>query len=104
MKIIHCPLNGPRNAQEFVYGGEVGDMPDPASCSDAEWADYIFLEENRKGVIREWWCHAPTNYWFIAECNTASDEILRTYPASELYSTRRDFAKPDGPAGGGEGA
>lgn len=92
MKILNCPLNGPRNVQEFVYGGEVGEMPDPATCTDADWADFIFLEENRKAVIREWWCHAPTNFWFIAERDTASDEILRTYPASEVYKERRDFA------------
>ena len=23
MKIMHCPLNGPRNISEFVWGGEV---------------------------------------------------------------------------------
>ena len=94
MKILNCPLNGPRNVQEFVYGGEVGEMPDPATCTDADWADFIFLEENRKAVIREWWCHAPTNFWFIAERDTASDEVLRTYPASEIYKERRDFAVP----------
>jgi len=96
MKIINCPLNGPRNAQEFVYGGEVGDMPDPAACSDAAWADYIFLEENRKGVIREWWCHAPTNFWFIAERDTRTDVILKTYPASEVFGARVDFAPRGG--------
>ena len=94
MKILNCPLNGPRNVQEFVYGGEVGEMPDPATCTDADWADFIFLVENRKAVIREWWCHAPTTFWFIAERDTASDEVLRTYPASEVYKERRDFAAP----------
>jgi len=94
MKLIPCPLNGPRNAQEFVNGGEVTLMPDPNACSDAEWADYVFLEENLKGVVREWWCHLPTNYWFIAERDTARDEILRTYPAGEIFKTRREFAPP----------
>ena len=49
MKIMHCPLNGPRNISEFVYGGEVVEMPDPATASDAEWADHVFLEANRRG-------------------------------------------------------
>ena len=89
------PLNGPRNVQEFVNGGEVLDMPDPARCTDAEWGDFVFLEDNPKGVVREWWCHVPTSYWFVAERDTASDEILRTYPASDLYKQRRDFAGPD---------
>ena len=34
MKIMPCPLNGPRNISEFVCGGEVLDMPDPATGSD----------------------------------------------------------------------
>ena len=96
MKLIDCPLNGPRNAQEFINGGEVSEMPDPARCSTEEWADYVFLEENRKGVVREWWCHLPTSYWFIGERDTATDEIVKTYPASEIFKQRRDFAAPEG--------
>ncbi|MCG8691837.1 MAG: sarcosine oxidase subunit delta [Minwuiales bacterium] len=91
MKIMTCPLNGPRNISEFVYGGEVVAMPDPNSATDAEWADYVFLEENRAGVVREWWCHAPTSFWFIAERDTVLDEILRTYPAGEVFKDRVDF-------------
>ncbi|NIR29825.1 MAG: sarcosine oxidase subunit delta [Gammaproteobacteria bacterium] len=85
MKIMHCPLNGPRNISEFTYGGEVTSMPDPRDCTDEEWADYVFLRENRAGQVREWWYHNATSYWFIAERDTATDEIVRTYPASELF-------------------
>lgn len=80
-----CPLNGPRNIQEFVWGGELKEAPGPGA-SDADWAAYVFLEENRKGVVREWWCHAPTNYWFIAERDTGTDTILKTYDPSELLA------------------
>ena len=37
----------------------------------------MFLENNAAGVIREWWCHVPTTYWFIAERNTVTDEIIQ---------------------------
>ena len=79
MKVMNCPLNGPRNISEFVWGGEVKPMPDDSKLSDREWADYVFLENNTAGVVREWWCHAPSNTWFIAERNTLSDEVVRTY-------------------------
>ena len=46
MKILHCPLNGPRPLSEFAYGGEVRKMPDPNTCTDAEWADYAFCESH----------------------------------------------------------
>ena len=91
MKIMNCPLNGPRNISEFVWGGEVKLMPDDAKTGDRDWADYVFLENNTAGVVREWWCHVPTSYWFIAERNTVTDEIVKTYPASEVFKSRVDF-------------
>ena len=54
MKVMNCPLNGPRNISEFVWGGEVKPMPDDAKTSDRDWADYVFLENNTAGVVREW--------------------------------------------------
>lgn len=96
MKIMHCPLNGPRNISEFVWGGEVRAMPDPVTGSDREWAEFTFMENNTKGVVREWWLHAPTSYWFIAERDTETDEIIRTYPATEVFNTRVEFEEPKG--------
>ena len=91
MKLIRCPLNGLRNAQEFVQGPEVKAMPDPKGGSDTDWAAYVHLEENHRGVVREWWCHAPTNYWFIAERDTVTDTMLRTFDAAELFPERKWF-------------
>jgi sarcosine oxidase subunit delta len=91
MKIMHCPLNGPRNISEFSYGGEVKFMPDPKACSDEEWADYVFFHDNLVKVIKEWWYHGPSGYWFIAERHMASDEIVRTYDPAELFNQRVEF-------------
>jgi sarcosine oxidase subunit delta len=84
MKIMTCPLNGPRPVSEFSYGGEVRPMPDPASCDDDSWADYIFNRHGAPGMKREWWCHIPSNTWFIAERDTEKDIVLRTYFYEEL--------------------
>ena len=51
-----------------------------------------WFANNTAGVVREWWCHTATSYWFIAERHTVTDEILRTYPAGELFAARIDFA------------
>ena len=40
MKIMNCPLNGPRNISEFVWGGEVKPMPDPATIPAREWGEF----------------------------------------------------------------
>jgi sarcosine oxidase, subunit delta len=100
MKILNCPLNGPRNISEFVWGGEARDMPDPADLSHRDWGAWVFLENNSAGIIREWWCHVPTSFWFIAERNTVTDEIVKTYPASELFKQRREFAAKAKPGEG----
>lgn len=86
MKILICPLNGPRNISEFVWGGEVKAMPDPATASDAEWSAYLFLEQNTAGEIYEWWLHAPTNYWFISKRNTITDEVLETMTVDAYFA------------------
>jgi sarcosine oxidase subunit delta len=97
MKIMNCPLNGPRNISEFVWGGEVKHMPDPSTAPDREWTTYLFLEENVAGEIYEWWLHGPTNYWFIARRNTVTDEILETMTV-ESYFSRTISARPHGGA------
>ena len=93
MKIMICPLNGPRNISEFIYGGEVKSMPDTLTCSNKEWAEYVFYSKNTVRVVTEWWFHAPSSYWFIAERHTATDEVLKTYDPSELFSKRIDFER-----------
>src|SRR3954469_19822614 len=92
MKVMNCPLNGPRNISEFVWGGEVKPMPDETKLSDRDWADYVFLENNTAGGVREGWGHVPPSFWFIAERNTVTDEIVKTYLASEVFKARVDFA------------
>src|SRR6185295_14300256 len=82
MKILNCSLNGPRNISEFVWGGEVKPMFDLGVASDRVWAEFVFIEDNTAGIVREWWCHVPTSFWFIGERNTVTDEVVRTYPAS----------------------
>ncbi|MEG5264021.1 sarcosine oxidase subunit delta [Pseudomonas sp. JDS28PS106] len=91
MKVMTCPLNGPRNISEFTYGGEFKQMPDARTCTDAEWADYVFNSEDTLGVVLEWWMHTPSSYWFLAERHTGSDEIIRTFDPKEIFNTRVDF-------------
>jgi sarcosine oxidase, subunit delta len=89
MKIMNCPLNGPRNITEFIWGGDVKTMPDPDTCSDEAWADYLFLEDNVAGEVDEWWLHAPSNTWFVARRNTLTDEILWTKAVDDYFSAEK---------------
>ncbi len=58
--------------------------PDPATSSDADWARHVFHRSGVPGVKKEWWCHTPSGYWFIAERDTLSDEFIASYPAAQL--------------------
>jgi sarcosine oxidase subunit delta len=84
MKLVPCPLNGLRPADEFVCGGEVRASPEPSTCSDAQWAQFVFHRSGVPGVKCEWWCHTPSGYWFIAERDTLTDEVLASYPMAQL--------------------
>jgi sarcosine oxidase subunit delta len=86
MKLLRCPINGLRPLQEFAFGGELREAPDPATASDEAWADHVFNRAGAPGVKREWWYHAASGTWFIAERDTLRDEFIRSY----LYGAEED--------------
>lgn len=86
MKIMHCPMNGPRNISEFTCFGPINTNKHHHNMSDEEWCQYLFYQENKAGVIREWWRHTPSNYFFIAERHTITDEIVATYRADAILA------------------
>ncbi len=52
-------------------------MPEPSTATDDEWADYVFCRNGAPGVKKEWWCHTPSNTWFIAERDTGWIDVIR---------------------------
>lgn len=79
MKIMTCPINGERPISEFAYWGAIRPMPNPDVCSDEEWANYVFNRNGAPAIKKEFWCHTPSNTWFVAERDTANDTIMKTY-------------------------
>jgi sarcosine oxidase subunit delta len=78
---IECPNCGPRNAEEFRYGGEVNARPSrPLDVGEAEWTDYVYMRRNAAGIQTEWWYHrAGCGMWFLAERDTRTNAISRTF-------------------------
>lgn len=78
---LNCPNCGPRNVDEFRYGGEYNPRPpSPSVATDTEWADYIHMRHNKRGMQKEWWHHrAGCGIWFFAERHTGTNEVVRTY-------------------------
>ena len=86
MLLIACPFCGPRDEDEFRFGGEAHvARPGPASeVSDARWADYLHGRDNRRGVSLERWCHAHgCGQWFNLARDTRDHRILAVYRMGE---------------------
>ena len=86
MLLIPCPHCGPRDEIEFRYGGQahIAYPSDPEALSDAEWADYLFMRENPRGVWAERWMHAAgCRRWFDLVRSTVDHTIDAAYPLGE---------------------
>lgn len=82
MLLIECPYCGPRAETEFAYGGEAHIVrpSDPANTSEEEWAAFLYLRDNVKGVIAERWRHAHGCGRFMnALRDTRDDRFLAFY-------------------------
>ncbi len=94
---IDCPFCGARDESEFSYGGEahITRPPEPEKLSDEEWADYLFMRTNTKGLFREMWNHAcGCRRWFNVERDTTSYVIKSVYLIGNLLG-----GEPPGAAG-----
>ena len=82
MFLINCPYCGERDQAEFSCGGEahIERPKNPSDLTDDQWADYLFMRKNIKGVQFERWNHINgCRRWFNVARNTATDEILAVY-------------------------
>ena len=86
MLIIHCPYCGPRPELEFSYAGQahVARPADPAATGDDDWAAYLYLRTNTRGVHAERWRHARgCARFFNALRDTTTDRFIATYRSGE---------------------
>lgn len=87
---ITCPWCGVRGEEEFTHGGPshlarpvVGDNP-MGDVSDADWADYLFMRDNVKGVSLERWGHIQgCGQWFNMARDSVTHEIHAVYKMGE---------------------
>lgn len=86
MLLIQCPYCGPRPELEFAYGGQahVARPPDPAATGAEEWAEFLYLRSNEKGVHAERWRHVRgCARFFNALRDTTTDRFIATYRVGE---------------------
>ena len=86
MFLINCPYCGERDQSEFSAGGEAHIVrpKQPTELSVDQWAEFLFMRKNIKGVQFERWNHSNgCRRWFNVVRNTATDEILKIYNMGE---------------------
>jgi sarcosine oxidase, subunit delta len=87
MLLIDCPHCGMARPEiEFAYGGEahIARPADPSAVSDEQWADFLYIRSNPKGVTAERWRHAHgCGRFFNALRDTRTDQFLATYRIGE---------------------
>ena len=84
---IACPWCGEREELEFSYGGQahIAYPKDPHALSDAEWAQFVFMRDNPKGVFLERWVHSHgCRRWFNVARHTVTHEISAVYTPGAL--------------------
>lgn len=85
MLLIHCPHCGSAPSWSSPTAAKPVARPtEPAAVSDEDWAAYLYLRKNTKGVHAERWRHTRgCGRFFNALRDTTTDRILVTYKAGE---------------------
>ena len=100
MLLIECPYCGKRPELEFSHGGQahVARAKNPADLSAKDWADFLYMRSNIKGVHAERWRHTHgCGRYFNALRDTTTDHFVATYKTGEPQPLA-------GPGGGDIGA
>ncbi|RUU30775.1 MAG: sarcosine oxidase subunit delta [Mesorhizobium sp.] len=93
---IECPCCGPRDHDEFRYGGDAsvtrpahGD-PDPEA-----WYRYVYVRTNPAGLHREFWQHLiGCRQWLVVERDTRNHAIASVDLARKLPARKSPARKP----------
>ena len=78
MQLFTCPFCGPREEGEFHFAAEAGKArPEPAEeVRDADWADYLYMNDAPKGTARAVWVHVTCGEFFVMTRNTVTRDIV----------------------------
>jgi len=86
MLLIPCPYCGERPELEFAYGGQahIARPECRPELTEAQWAEYLYMRDNPKGVHAERWRHIHgCGRFFNALRDTTSDAFVAVYRAGE---------------------
>ncbi len=56
----------------------------------------MFNTDNLAGVVREWWMHTPSSYWFLAERHTVTDRNPAHFRPQRTFHRPRQLQRRQG--------
>jgi methylglutamate dehydrogenase subunit B len=81
--LINCPHCGERPSEEFTVLGDAAPVRPEGDDAEA-WYAYVYLRDNLKGRMREYWHHAGgCRAWLLVERDNATHEIFAVTAARE---------------------
>ncbi len=76
--LVPCPNCGPREVEELRNAGETTTRPREAPTL-RELNEYVYFRDNAAGPHREWWFCRVCEDWFLADWDTVTNEVARTW-------------------------
>ncbi len=78
MQRFPCPFCGPRDETEFHFAAEAGKhRPEPApDVTDANWAQYLHMNDAPRGPAREVWVHLTCGEFFVMTRDTVTRAVI----------------------------
>jgi sarcosine oxidase subunit delta len=75
--LIPCPVCGPRDHEEFTYGGDATvARPDITKRDTASWAEYVYDRSNPRGSHQEYWHHVHgCRQWMVVTRDTQAHDV-----------------------------
>jgi sarcosine oxidase subunit delta len=86
MLLIACPYCGERPELEFAHGGQahIARPAKPSEADTQEWARFLYLRDNTRGLYAERWRHSHgCGKFFNAVRDTTTDHFVRIYKVGE---------------------
>jgi sarcosine oxidase subunit delta len=86
MLVIACPYCGERPELEFAHGGQahIARPAKPSETDVQEWAKFLYMRANTKGLYAERWRHSHgCGKFFNAIRDTTTDHFVAFYKVGE---------------------
>jgi methylglutamate dehydrogenase subunit B len=88
--LITCPHCGVRPKEEFSIRGDAVPVRPSPNGSDEVWHRYVYVRDNPKGRIREYWHHgAGCRRFLVVERDNVTHEVLSVIDAADEADTRQ---------------